>query len=210
MDRLARGLCRMVVASFLAASGGGCGGEVTSKAEPVDSGNVVPADAGGANPPSDGAQPGPDVIIGPIDFSKAPPELPLACQGDAGHVAFENPCKVGLDLSTGSQAAGAHETECRLAGSSDPVIWQFVLPLAQIAQHPSTPLRFPGDVPSIPVPGAAIDVGGESFKLTLVEGTLSFVQIDPPGRAFVGRFDAKLEWTGDRGSSFGCDAGGPL
>lgn len=201
--------CRKIVVCALASSVMGCGGQLAGRAEPSDGGSVVPMDSGGPIPAKD-ASAGSGVVIGPIDFSKAPQELALDCTGSAGHLAFKNPCLVGLDMATASDVLGVHETECVLAGTDRPV-WSFLLPLARIAQQPNMPLRFPGDLPS-PPPGAyPIDLGGESFTSSILdEGTLEFKQIDPPKRAFIAQVEAKFQWTGNRGSSFVCSARGPL
>jgi hypothetical protein len=209
MDVEARGR-RMLAVFCLVTSGAGCSGELTAQVSPVDGGSAIAPDSAGPNPARDVAPGGTGVVIGPVDFTKAPMDLPLQCERDVGHLAFKMPCKVGMNLAVGSQGLGTHETECSLAGSNDSPVWSFLLPLAQISEHPSVPLRFPGDLPSPPVMGTAIDVGGESFTLSIAEGTLSFTQIDPPGRAFIARIDAKFEWTGSLGSSFACDVAGLL
>jgi hypothetical protein len=202
MATAARGLRRLILCT-LASYAVGCGGHLAAQVAHADDG-----DSGGQNTAKD-ASPGSGVIIGPVDFRQAPEELPLECTGGIGHLAFRIPCKVGLDLSSGSQGPGIHETECLLAGTSA-LVWSFLLPLAQVAQQPSVPLRFPGDLPSPPAPNFVVELGGQSFTSSIIEGTLRFTQIDPPNRAFVARLDAKYQWTGNLGTSFVCSAGGLL
>lgn len=92
--------------------------------------------------------------LGPVDFSQAPPTLPMTCDHGVGAVTFDNPCLIGHNLFGDPSAVGVHEVECTLATTSHPEAWAFLLPLAQIVAHPDKVLSFPSDFASAPIAGA--------------------------------------------------------
>ena len=70
--------------------------------------------------------------IGPVDLTKAPPSLAIACENGVGALAFQMPCLVGMNLP-GQGGVGTHVTECRMVQAGTPVAWSFLLPLGELA-----------------------------------------------------------------------------
>jgi hypothetical protein len=191
-----RTLCVSIV---LGAALAGCGGRQ----------GLSPADDGDLGGGVDGGAPAPSAV-GPIDLSQAPAQLALHCDQGVGALAFVNPCQVGLNLANGGTTPGFHETECHLVGAGDPIVWAFLLPLAQIAAHPDRALSFPADFPTSPTSGSPAIVGGKPASVSSVAGTMSFSRVDPTARAFIARFQGAVTWTRPTGSTFSCALDGPF
>jgi hypothetical protein len=174
-----------------AALGTGCANQALSPSDAA----ISPTDATGGT-------------IGPVDLSQAPTELTIDCDHGVGQLALVNPCLVGESLTGAPASIGTHETECRLAGGSEPIAWAFLLPLAAIALHPDQALTFPTGLPSA-APWGPVDVGGQKASVSGVAGTLTFSRVDPTARAFVGQFKGVITWTGSNGT-FSCSVAGPF
>jgi hypothetical protein len=158
-----------------------------------------PLACGGAGSPSD------DDRIGPVDLAQAPLTLAMTC--DAGvSASLEMPCLVGLNLGSDLNAAGIHATECRLAQPDRPLVWPFLLPLADVRADPSTVLHAPFQ------PGGAQEaaIRGEAATMSVVTGDLSFSRVDPTARAFIGAFKGTVVWTGTSGAQTTCQVDGPF
>lgn len=149
--------------------------------------------------------------IGPVDLSQAPAVLGMTCGADAGGLAFEMPCLVGMNLAGSGQAGpGWHATECRMAQAGTPLAWSFILPLQAIARDPGAVLTFPGDVSSPPPAPGTIDLRGEPARVSSVTGTLTFSRVDPSGRAFIGAFSGTVTWKATSGAETTCTVDGPF
>jgi hypothetical protein len=148
--------------------------------------------------------------IGPVDLTGAPPELAMTCDHGIGTLAFDNPCLVGMNLLGDLSKPGEHEIECHLAGPGHPIVWAFLVPLAQIAQHPDQPLTFPSSFPTSPTSGMRVDVGGHKAGVSSAAGTVTFSRVDPTGRAFIARFNGTITWKETTGSTFSCAVDAPF
>ena len=179
----------------------GCGGS-TALATGADSGIMY-------EHPGDATSDAFAIGVGPIDASGAPSELVLTCAGAVGPVALSLPCKVGEALPGGGAQSIYNVTECDLAGPQDnmpphiPAI-SLTIPLGEIPTHLNQPFPI-GVLPTEP-PGFGSLPGypGEKFSGSL-KGDAVFVEVDPVGRAFVGRLQqATVAFGGDKGDSFSC------
>jgi hypothetical protein len=158
------------------------------------------------------AEAGPDLAerIGPVDLTKAPPTLPITCDKCSGALAFEMPCLVGMSILPDRSQPGYHVTECRMAQSGSPLVWQFLLPLAELARNPGMIVRFPEDTPSPPRSSDTIDIGGERAQISTINGSLTFSRVDPSGRAFAGAISGTVVWRTSSGAETTCQIDGPF
>jgi hypothetical protein len=201
---------RSVALSFvlLGALSSGCGGRsLSASAERDAAGDATGVGAMDTQTSDAGA----DLAdrIGLIDLSQAPATLGMTCGAGVGALAFEMPCLVGMNLG-GQASPGWHVTECRMAQSGTPIVWSFILPLQTVARNPGTVIHFPGDVPSPPPAPGAIDLGGESARVSSVTGALTFSRVDPTGRAFIGVFSGTVVWKTTSGAETSCTLDGPF
>jgi hypothetical protein len=164
-------------------------------------------DGGGASVESRGSD---AASIGPVDLAKAPATLEMTCGGGVGAVTIEQPCLVGFNLAGDQAAPGFHATECRLASTDRPLVWAFMLPLAQIAQAPSAPLRVPNQAPTLYGEQTAVAIGGQQATVFRVTGDLSFSRVDPDARAFAGTLDGTVTWKTASGAQIDCTVDGPF
>lgn len=171
---------------------------------------VAPRDGAADQAPGDGAaEQAPR--LGLVDVTKAPPTLELRCGGAAGVLPLKMPCLVGMNIVGSGQPVGLHETECRIAGADEPIVWSFLLPLGALAQNPALVLHLPGDLPTTLIGSGSIDLNGEQAHVSGVTGTLSFSRVDPQGRAFEGAFRGRIVWKGaTSGAETACDVDGPF
>jgi hypothetical protein len=139
--------------------------------------------------------------LGPIDEASEPTSLHLACGVERPALNLALPCRVGLNLN-GKDEPGYHVVECTLADTPGTAV-SFTLPLVELPQHLNEPMQLPFALPPPPsVPGATL--GDEHFVGEL-KGTITFSQLDLPGRAFVGDLHgAHFAWSGDKGTQFEC------
>ncbi|MEO6600289.1 MAG: hypothetical protein ABIQ16_10485 [Polyangiaceae bacterium] len=148
-----------------------------------------PTDAAGAT--SSAGAPG----VGPIDttgLSAAFPE-PL-CEGPLKSLHLALPCKVGLPLGT-FNVIECYDTTGRTALS-------FAIELTRAASSIGQPLPFSSTLP--PVPATPIEVEGARYTATL-EGSLTFKQVDPAGRAFVALLTGEfVTWKDASGTPTDC------
>jgi hypothetical protein len=151
-----------------------------------------------------------DNLVGPVDVAAAPATLAMTC-GSGVSVALQMPCLIGLDLAGRDvNGTGVHTTECRLAAPDQPLAWPFLLPLADVRANPSAPLEAPADLPTVTGSGEAIDLAGDSVRLSGVTGALTFSRVDPTARAFIGTFSGTLVWIDQAGAQTSCQVDGPL
>ena len=151
-----------------------------------------------------------DDRVGPVDLTQAPATLAMTC-GAGTSPTFEMPCLIGLDLAgPDPTVAGIHATECRLAQPDRPLVWSFLFPLADVRADPSTALAAPADLPPVPTGQQAIVLWGEPATMSSVTGDLTFSQVDPTARAFVGVFKGTVVWTGASGAQTSCQIDGPF
>jgi hypothetical protein len=150
-------------------------------------------------------------LLGPVDFSQAPTQIPMTCDHGIGAVAFVNPCEVGMNLfGEGATTPGADETECHFAGQGAPIVWSFVLPLYKIAMNPGAPLQIPDDVPSVPAENPLAELGGQEASVASVSGVLTFSRVDPTGRAFIGHLRGTVTWNGSVDATITCVVDAPF
>lgn len=152
---------------------------------------------------------GATATIGPVDLTQAPTEITLNCDHGVGQVVFVNPCLVGMNLAGPQAGIGIHEMECQLRGGSGAVAWAFLLPLGEIALHPNQALTFPTNLPPAAPSGRSAEVGGKIAGVSAVAGTMTFLRVDPNGRAFTGHLSGTITWTGTNGA-FSCAADAPF
>lgn len=148
----------------------------------------------------------PTVGVGPVDARGQPTALVTTCDGAVSGVSMKLPCLLGGDLG-----AGTSELECQLSsapdGSPTDVAINMMVPLTQLPAllNQLVGLPFEGLAPP-PVEGGGEITAfpGERFSGSLA-GTATFSEVDPVGRAFIGRIEqAKVTWTGDRGDALSC------
>src|ERR1700690_406959 len=205
---------------------GGWGGSISvapNAADSRDAATPLAATApgsGSASPagPGDAAGDASPIGIGPIDASGQPSEIVMNCPGAVGTVALSLPCQVGQSL-TGAGPNEINVTECDLVsglqfttGHLPPI--SVMTPLGALPTLLNLPLRIPFDNVVAPPPGGYGELPGypgEHFSGSIA-GTAVFSQVDPVGRAFVGRLQqARFDWAGNQGDSFSCAvADGPF
>jgi hypothetical protein len=146
-----------------------------------------------------------------VDLSQSPSTVAMTCDGTVGVVSLAQPCLVGMDLrARGERVPGTHAIECRLAQANEPLVWSFIMPLAQVASDPEAVLHMPGEAPTVPAGSGSVALGSQQATLSTVMGELTFSRIDPTGRAFAATIDAKVVWKAAAGSDITCDLKGPL
>jgi hypothetical protein len=148
--------------------------------------------------------------IGPVDLTKAPATLEMTCGGGVGAVTIEQPCLVGFNLAGDQVAPGVHATECRLASSERPLVWTFLLPLAQIARDPGVPLHLPSGAATVNDGEVPVALDGQQATVLRVTGDLSFSRVDPEVRAFAGTLDGTVTWKTASGAQIDCTVDGPF
>jgi hypothetical protein len=163
----------------------------------------------------------PAVLIGAVDLSQAPVQLEMTCDHGVGALALAVPCEVGNNLQgPNPDQLGLNEVECHMTTSGQPRVWSFLLVFSQILQDPSRPVVFPNVAPTSqnpsvdflpsPTPSMPTDVDGEPFSPSDTKGTISFLRIDSPGRAFIALLKGTIVWTSSTGSTFSCNLDGPF
>lgn len=148
--------------------------------------------------------------VGPVDLTKAPATLDMACGGGVGTVTLEQPCLVGFNFAGDQAVPGYHATECRLARTDRPLAWTFILPLAQVAQAPGTSLHLPNQASTVNDGETPVWLAGSAASVLSVTGDLSFSRVDPDARAFSGRLDATVTWKTTSGGQIECTVQGPF
>jgi hypothetical protein len=148
----------------------------------------------------------PTVGVGPVDASGEPAALVTTCDGAVSGVSMKLPCLLGGDLG-----GGTSELECQLSsapdGSPTDVAINMMFPLTQLPALLNQLVSLPFDGPAPPPVEGGGEISafpGERFSGSLA-GTATFSEVDPIGRAFIGRIEqATVTWTGDRGDALSC------
>jgi hypothetical protein len=130
---------------------------------------------GGDGPPAPG--------VGPIDPTGLPTQLPIDCPNMTSPPQLALPCKVGGSLNGGADGPGSYNVlECYdLAGETaapsgqDRSMLAIIIPFGNLPMMLNQPIQL-ASFPPAPPPGS----GG-------LTGSLVITQVDPVGRAFVGR-----------------------
>ena len=147
-------------APSIAVAGSGAGGSPS-----VEVGGAAGAGAGGSPP-----------AVGPIDTTGLPTELPIDCAGVTSPPHLALPCKIGGPIGGGSVLeCYAPGGETAVPNGQDRPVLSILIPFASLPTMLNRPIQL-SSFPPGPPPG--------SDGLT---GTVVFTQVDPVGRAFVGR-----------------------
>jgi hypothetical protein len=174
----------------------GCGGRANAPDTDAAAGAGAsgfagsPTEVGGAS--SSAGAPG----VGPIDTTGLPEAFPEPlCDGPLKSIHLVLPCKVGMPLSA-FNVVECYDTAGRTALS-------FEIELAKAASSIGQPLPFSSAFPHVPT--TSLEVGGVNYTGTL-QGTVTFTQVDPAGRAFVASLTRpSVAWKDATGTETDCD-----
>ena len=182
------GMCLLALSGLLPLAG--CGG----------SASVDPAANGDSRAPQAGGAAG-TLGVGPIDAIGLPKELPMNCAVPIAPPRLALPCQVGLSLTHSEGPASLNVLECYdLVGGT--ALTSFI-PFGKIPALLNQPVQIPFAAEPAP-PSDWVTIDGAHYTGEL-HGTVVFSQVDPMGRAFVGRLTGgQVMWTGLSNMAFSC------
>ena len=166
-------------------SAAGAAGTLSAVGAAGSSSNGAGAASGGA------ASGGDSTGTGPIDTTGLPTEFPaLHCDGPLASLQLVLPCKVGMPQN------GNNVVEC--SDATGQAMLTFFVSMATAARSIGIPSPVPGG------PNQGVSSNGPQYVGT-VEGLLTFTQVDPAARAFVGRLSkGTVTWRSAQGDETVC------
>lgn len=134
--------------------------------------------------------------VGPIDTTGLPQEFPEPlCDGPLKSLRLALPCKVGMPLGS------FNVVECY--DSAGHTALSFRIELGKAASSIGRALPFAATLPEVPT--TSIEVNGERYTGSL-NGSVTFTQVDPAGRAFVAFLTREfVAWKDAAGTRTDCD-----
>ena len=176
------------------------GGGASSSAGKPNTQEVAGAMSNAGSPGSaDAGAPG----VGPIDSTDLPTQFPEPlCVGPLASLHLALPCKVGNSIGGAVSVVECYDTKGRTA-------LDFSVDLVSAAKSIGTPVALPFDggsgLPAFPLPPITTEGDGVNYEGVL-NGSLTFEQVDPEGRAFVGSLTREfVAWTAPDGTETDCD-----